>query len=202
MTAPGAQGAPRSAEGAPRSIVVLGDSLSAAYGIAQARGWVALLAERLMREHPDYSVVNASISGDTSAGGAARIAKTLSQHKPAILILELGANDGLRGLPVAEMKRNLKTIVSTAKKRGIDVLLTGMEAPPNYGAAYTSEFRRAFRDLAMEERVAFMPFYLYQVAGVSSLNIADGIHPNPAGARIVEANLWRLLKPLLDKQAR
>jgi acyl-CoA thioesterase-1 len=100
------------------------------------------------------------------------------------------------------MKQNLKTIITAAKRRGIDVLLTGMEAPPNYGSASTSDFRRVFRDLAGEEHVALMPFYLYQVAGVPALNIADGLHPNPTGARIVEANLWRSLKPLLDKQDR
>src|SRR5262249_42932548 len=119
-----------------------------------------------------------------------------------ILVLELGANDGLRGLPVAQMKQNLQTIIETAKKRSIDVLLTGMEAPPNYGAAYTSEFRRAFRDLAAEQGVAFMPFYLSEAAGTPTLNIADETHPTPAGARIVETNLWRSLKPLIEKRAR
>jgi len=148
-----------------------------------------------------FEVVNAGVSGDTSAGGLRRLDWSLDGDV-RILVVELGANDGLRGLPVADMKRNLQTIIQTAKKRGIDVLLTGMEAPPNYGPAYTSEFRRVFRDLAAEERVALMPFYLYEVAGIPTLNIADGIHPNPAGARIVEANLWRSLEPLLEKQRR
>jgi acyl-CoA thioesterase I len=197
---PVAAAAPAPAPKRPR-IVFLGDSLTAGYGLDLEQSVPSLVQKQLDAEGYSYEVVNAGVSGDTSAGGLRRLDWSLDGDV-RILVVELGANDGLRGLPVAEMKRNLKTILSTAKKRGIDVLLTGMEAPPNYGAAYTSEFRRAFRDLATEERVAFMPFYLYQVAGVSSLNIADGIHPNPAGARIVEANLWRLLKPLLDKQAR
>jgi acyl-CoA thioesterase I len=197
---PSAAAAPGAALKRPR-IVFLGDSLTAGYGLDLEQSVPSLVQKQLDAGGYNYEVVNAGVSGDTSAGGLRRLEWSLDGDVK-ILVVELGANDGLRGLPVAEMKRNLKTIVLTAKKRGIDVLLTGMEAPPNYGAAYTSEFRRAFRDLAAEERVAFMPFYLYQVAGVSSLNIADGIHPNPAGARIVEVNLWRLLKPLLDKQAR
>ena len=182
-------------------IVFLGDSLTAGYGVELEQSVPSLVQKQLDAEGYQYEVVNAGVSGDTSAGGLRRLEWSLDGDV-RILVVELGANDGLRGLPVAEMKDNLKTIISTAKKRGIDVLLTGMEAPPNYGAAYTAEFRRVFRDLAAEERVAFMPFYLYQVAGVPTLNIADGIHPNPAGARIVEANLWRSLKPLLDRQPR
>ena len=182
-------------------IVFLGDSLTAGYGLDLEQSVPSLVQNQLDAEGYKFDVVNAGVSGDTSAGGLRRLEWSLDGDV-RILVLELGANDGLRGLPVADMKKNLKTIIDTAQMRGIDVLLTGMEAPPNYGPAYTAEFRRAFRDLAGEERVAFMPFYLYQVAGVASLNIADGMHPNPAGARIVEANLWRSLKPLLDKQAR
>jgi acyl-CoA thioesterase I len=182
-------------------IVFLGDSLTAGYGLDLEQSVPSLVQKHLDAEGYKYDVVNAGVSGDTSAGGLRRLDWSLDGDV-RILVLELGANDGLRGLPVAEMKRNLQTIIQTARKRGIDVLLTGMEAPPNYGAAYTSEFRRAFRDVAAEERVAFMPFYLYEVAGIPTLNIADGIHPNPAGARIVEANLWRSLKPLVEKQAR
>jgi acyl-CoA thioesterase-1 len=180
-------------------IVFLGDSLTAGYGLDVEQSVPSLVQKHLDAEGYEYEVVNAGVSGDTSAGGLRRLDWSLDGDV-RILVVELGANDGLRGLPVAEMKTNLKTIVQTARKRGIDVLLTGMEAPPNYGAAYTSEFRRAFRDLASEERVAFMPFYLYEVAGIPALNIADGIHPNPAGARIVETNLWRSLKPLVEKR--
>jgi len=182
-------------------IVFLGDSLTAGYGLDLEQSVPSLVQMQLEAEGYDYEVVNAGVSGDTSAGGLRRLDWSLDGDV-RILVLELGANDGLRGLPVADMKKNLKSIITTAKRRKIDVLLTGMEAPPNYGQAYTAEFRRVFRDLAAEEQVALMPFYLYQVAGVPSLNIADGIHPNPAGARIVEANLWRSLKPLLDKQGR
>jgi acyl-CoA thioesterase I len=182
-------------------IVFLGDSLTAGYGLDLEQSVPSLVQKHLDAEGYKYEVVNAGVSGDTSAGGLRRLEWSLDGDV-RILVVELGANDGLRGLPVAEMKRNLKTIVQNARKRGINVLLTGMEAPPNYGAAYTSEFRRAFRDLASEEQVAFMPFYLYEVAGIPTLNIADGIHPNPAGARIVEGNLWRSLKPLLEKQSR
>ena len=190
--------APTSAR--PR-IVFLGDSLTAGYGLDIEQSVPSLVQQQLDAEGYKFEVVNAGVSGDTSAGGLRRLEWSLDGDV-RILVLELGANDGLRGLPVAGMKQNLKTIIATARKRGIEVLLTGMEAPPNYGPAYTSEFRRVFRDLADEEHVAFMPFYLYEVAGVPTLNIADGMHPNPAGARIVEANLWRSLKPLLDKRAR
>ena len=182
-------------------IVFLGDSLTAGYGLDIDDSVPSLVQKQLDAEGYTYEVVNAGVSGDTSAGGLRRLDWSLDGDV-RILVLELGANDGLRGLPVTEMKENLRTIIRTAKMRGIEVLLTGMEAPPNYGQAYTSDFRRVFRDVAAEEKVAFMPFYLYQVAGVPTLNIADGMHPNPAGARIVEANLWRSLKPLLEKQDR
>jgi acyl-CoA thioesterase-1 len=199
-TTPAAAAASAPVATRPR-IVFLGDSLTAGYGLAVEQSVPSLVQQHLDAEGYKFDVVNAGVSGDTSAGGLRRLDWSL-EGDVRILVVELGANDGLRGLPVADMKRNLKSIVQTAKKRGIDVLLTGMEAPPNYGAAYTSEFRRAFRDVAAEERVAFMPFYLYEVAGIPALNIADGIHPNPTGARIVEANLWRSLKPLLEKQRR
>jgi acyl-CoA thioesterase-1 len=194
--APVAASAPRR----PR-IVFLGDSLTAGYGLDIEQSVPSLVQKQLDAEGYTYDVVNAGVSGDTSAGGLRRLEWSLDGDV-RILVVELGANDGLRGLPVADMKKNLKTIITAAKMRGIVVLLTGMEAPPNYGEAYTSDFRRAFRDLAGEEHVVFMPFYLYQVAGVPALNIADGMHPNPAGARIVETNLWRSLKPLLDTQGR
>jgi acyl-CoA thioesterase-1 len=201
-TPPPAATAPVSAPASahPR-IVFLGDSLTAGLGLDAEQSVPSLVQKHLDAEGYKYEVVNAGVSGDTSAGGLRRLEWSLDGDV-RILVVELGANDGLRGLPVAQMKQNLRTIVQTAKKRGIDVLLTGMEAPPNYGAAYTSEFRRVFRDVAAEEHVAFMPFFLYEVAGIPALNIADGIHPNPAGARIVETNLWRSLKPLLEKQAR
>jgi acyl-CoA thioesterase I len=194
--------APVAAPSATRSrIVFLGDSLTAGYGLDLEQSVPSLFQKHLDAEGYTYEVVNAGVSGDTSAGGLRRLEWSLDGDV-RILVIELGANDGLRGLPVAGTKQNLKTIIGKARDRGIEVLLTGMEAPPNYGPAYTSDFRRAFRDLAAEERVAFMSFYLDGVAGNPSLNIADGMHPNPAGARIVEANLWQALRPMLRRQDR
>jgi acyl-CoA thioesterase I len=194
--------APVAAQVAARPrIIFLGDSLTAGYGLDLEQSVPSLIQKHLDAEGYKYEVVNAGVSGDTSAGGLRRLEWSLDGDV-RILVIELGANDGLRGLPVAGMKQNLKTIIGKARDRSIEVLLTGMEAPPNYGPAYTSDFRRAFRDLAAEERVAFMSFYLDGVAGNPSLNIADGMHPNPAGARIVEANLWQALRPMLRRQDR
>ena len=180
-----------------QSILVFGDSLSAAYGIAQSRGWVALLAERLKRERADYSVVNASISGETTAGGAARIARALEQHKPAIVIVELGANDGLRGLPVAQMKQNLARMIGEAQKSGARVLLVGMKLPPNYGPDYTRAFESAFSELAKERKTAFVPFLLEDVAANDSLFQTDRIHPTEAAQPLILERVWKALAPLL-----
>jgi len=179
-------------------IVFLGDSLTAGYGLARQESVPSLIQARLDSTGYRYEVVNAGVSGDTSAGGLSRLDWSLSGDVQ-VLVIELGANDGLRGLPVAAMKNNLDQIIRRARQRGITVLLTGMEAPPNYGAVYTKEFRQAFQALAQTHKVPFIPFFLQGVAGIPSLNIADGIHPNPAGARIVEANVWRALQPLLSK---
>lgn len=182
---------------APR-VVILGDSLTAGLGLDRAQSFPSLLQARLDREGYNYQVVNAGVSGDTSAGGLRRLDWAL-EGNVRVLVVELGANDGLRGLPPSAMKRNLSEIITRAKSRGITVLLTGMEAPPNYGAAYTSEFRQVFSDLASEHRVIFVPFFLEGVAGNPALNQRDGIHPNPEGARIVERTLWQALEPLLEK---
>jgi acyl-CoA thioesterase I len=178
-------------------IVFLGDSLTAGLGLAKEQSVPALIQKHLDDEHYQYEVVNAGVSGDTSAGGLSRLDWSLDGDV-RVLVLELGANDGLRGLPPSAMKRNLSEIITRAKSRGITVLLTGMEAPPNYGAAYTKEFRQVFPDLAREHDVALVPFYLNGVAGVPALNQRDGIHPNPEGARIVERTIWQSLEPLLD----
>ena len=178
-------------------IVFLGDSLTAGLGLDPSQSVTALLQQRLLAEGYPYEVVNAGVSGDTSAGGLSRLDWSLDGDVK-ILVVELGGNDGLRGLPIAALKRNLSQIIEHAQQRQVRVLLTGMEAPPNFGAAYTTEFRQVFRDLAREHRVAFMPFFLDGVAGNAGLNQTDGIHPNPAGARVVEANVWRALEPLLD----
>jgi acyl-CoA thioesterase I len=182
-------------------IVFLGDSLTAGYGLAREQSVPSLIQARLNAAGYRYEVVNAGVSGDTSAGGLSRLDWSLAGDVD-VLVIELGANDGLRGLPVAEMKRNLEEIITRAKKRDVTVILTGMEAPPNYGPAYTSEFRQVFRDLADDHDVEFVPFYLEGVAGNANLNISDGIHPNPAGARIVEQTIWRALEPVLEKSDR
>jgi acyl-CoA thioesterase-1 len=182
---------------AEKSIVIFGDSLSAAYGIAQARGWVALLSERLKRQHPDYIVVNASISGDTSSGGASRIRKTLQQHKPALLVLELGANDGLRGLPVAQMKENLGRIIEQAQQAGARVVLVGMKLPPNYGPDYTRAFESAFGELARRYRTALVPFLLEDLAEKPELFQGDRIHPGEAAQPLMLERVWKALAPLL-----
>ena len=179
-------------------IVFLGDSLTAGYGIVKSEAVPALIQQRLDAAGYRYEVVNAGVSGDTSAGGLSRLEWSLD-GQVAVLVLELGANDGLRGLPVSQMKQNLTEIIRRTRQRGITVILTGMEAPPNYGPAYTAEFRQAFRDLADEHHVIFMPFYLAGVAGHPDLNISDGMHPNAAGSRLIEQSVWRVLEPSLRK---
>ena len=165
----------------------------------ERRGWVALLEERLKRERPDYSVVNASISGEITAGGLARIGKVLERQKPAIVILALGANDGLRGLPVAAMKKNLSAIIEQAQKAGAKVLLVGMRLPPNYGEDYTKAFERTFTDLAKSHRTALLPFLLDGFGEKAELFQADRIHPTEAAQPAVLKNVWKPLAPLLRK---
>jgi acyl-CoA thioesterase-1 len=198
-TAPPTSSATASTAAASRPrIVFLGDSLTAGYGLDLSQSVPSLIQARLTGEGYNYEVVNAGVSGDTSAGGLSRLDWSLDGDV-RILVLELGANDGLRGLPVDALKKNLETIIARAEQRGIRVVLTGMEAPPNYGPAYTASFRKVYRDLAREHDVVFVPFYLQGVAGDPALNIADGIHPNPQGARIVAQNIWQSLAPLLSK---
>ena len=165
----------------------------------ERRGWVALLGERLQRERYDYNVANASISGETTAGGLARIAGVLERHKPDIVILALGANDGLRGLPVAAMKKNLEAIIARSQKAGAKVLLVGMRLPPNYGEGYTQGFERAFGELAKNHRTALLPFLLEGFADNSELFQADRIHPGEAAQAKVLKNVWKPLAPLLRK---
>jgi acyl-CoA thioesterase-1 len=178
-------------------IVVLGDSLTAGFGLASTDlAFPADLQRRLDQAGYHFQVINAGVSGDTTAGGLRRLEWSLRGHVQ-VLIVALGGNDGLRGIPVAEMKSNLAEIIETAQGRGIRVLLAGMEAPPNYGPAYTREFHAVFRDLAAQYHVAFLPFLLAHVAGVGELNQADGIHPTPEGAKIVADNVWGVLQPML-----
>lgn len=189
--------APVEDSGLPR-IVVLGDSLSAGLGLLEAQSYPALLQQKLNAEGYKWEIVNAGVSGDTSAAGLARLDWALEQGRVRLLVLELGANDGLRGLPPAEMKKNLAAIIEQAQGKGIAVLLAGMEAPPNFGPEYTVSFRQVYRDLAKEYKLPFVPFLLDKVAGVPSLNQADGIHPNADGAQIVADTVWTALKPMVD----
>lgn len=177
-------------------LVVLGDSLTAGLGLDTDQAFPTLLEQRLRAEGFELTVVNAGVSGDTTAAGLSRTEWSLAGDV-RVLIVALGGNDGLRGLPVEQMKRNLDEIVSLATRRGIAVLLAGMEAPPNFGAIYTAQFRDVFHELAREHDVAFMPFLLEGVAGDPTLNQADQIHPNAAGAAIVAARVRQALEPLL-----
>jgi acyl-CoA thioesterase-1 len=177
--------------------LVLGDSISAAYGIPRERGWVNLLAQRLEREHPDYIVVNASISGDTSGGGRARLRPLLAKHRPAIVILELGGNDGLRGMPVGQMRANLDAIIGESQAIGARVLLLGMRVPPNYGEMYAQSFAAAFRELARTHRLALVPFLLEDFAEKPDLFQPDRIHPTEAAQPLMLERVWKELKPLL-----
>ena len=182
-------------------IVAFGDSLTAGLGLRAAESYPALLQKRLEADGYGYEVVNAGVSGDTSAGGLRRLDWAL-EGDVRFLILELGANDLLRGQPVSEMKKNLAEIIERAKARGIKVLLAGMYAPTNAGADYQREVQEAFQSLAREHQVTLIPFFLDRVAGVESLNQADGIHPNPEGTKIVADTVYRSLRPLLDKEKR
>jgi acyl-CoA thioesterase-1 len=188
---------PAAADRRPK-IVVLGDSLTAGLGLAPADAFPSVLQRKIDASGLQFEVVNAGVSGDTSAGGLRRLDWSL-QPDARILVLALGANDGLRGLPVAEMKRNLSTIIETAQARHVSVVLTGMEAPPNYGAEYAVAFRQAFPDLSKRYKIPLVPFLLDRVAGQPSLNQGDGIHPNVRGAQMVADTVWATLKLELDR---
>jgi acyl-CoA thioesterase I len=162
------------------------------------QAYPALLQQKLDEDGYGWEVVNAGVSGDTSAAGLQRLDWALQEKNVRVLILELGANDGLRGLPVEEMKKNLAAIIEVARARHIAVLLLGMEAPPNYGPEYAASFRQVYRDLARQYKVTFVPFMLDRVAGISNLNQADGIHPNIEGTQIVADTLWHALRPMVD----
>lgn len=197
--APAAATRPSRPAGTPR-IVFLGDSLTAGLGLPENESYPSLIQARLDREGYAYEVVNAGVSGDTSAGGLRRLDWSLDGNVK-VLLLALGGNDGLRGLPTAELKRNLATIIETATARGVQVVLAGMEAPPNNGQEYAAAFRAIYRDLAQQYRVPLIPFLLLGVAGDTALNQADGIHPNTRGAEIVAELIWRALTPVLSEPA-
>ena len=185
-------------EGGPK-IVFLGDSLTAGLGLPADQSFPSLISEQLKTRGYGYQVVNAGVSGDTSAGGLRRLDWSL-EGDVRVLVLALGANDGLRGLPTSEMKKNLRAVLDAARQRRIKVVLAGMEAPPNNGPDYAREFREVYADLAKEYDVRFVPFLLMGVAGTPSLNQADGIHPNSKGARMVADLVWAELEPLLERQ--
>ncbi len=178
-------------------ILIYGDSLSAAYGIPQQQGWVALLKEKLHAESLNYDIINASISGETTSGGLTRFEKTLQQTKPKIVILELGANDGLRGLPVKDMQKNLASMILQGKQSGAKILLIGMRIPPNYGPKYTDEFSQTYVNLASQHNIALVPFMLDHIAAKPDLIQQDGLHPNVLGQPIILKNIWPALQKLL-----
>ena len=194
-------GTAAAAPSAPPVILVMGDSLSAAYNLKVSEGWVALLDARLKQGGYDYTVVNASISGETTAGGLARLPETLGQHKPAIVILELGANDGLRGTPLKVMRDDLERMVRLSSQAGAKVLLVGILLPPNYGKAYADKFSAVYTDLARQYRLPLVPFLLEGVVEHRELLQADGMHPIADAEPKVLENVWIPLQPLLQKQA-
>ena len=180
---------------------MLGDSLSAGYGVPVGQGWVTLLQGRLTHEGYEYRVVNASVSGETTGGALARLRRTLEVQKPALVIVELGGNDGLRGLPIADVRRNFDDILRLSQQAGARILLLGMRIPPNYGPAYTQAFHAMYGELSERHRVPLVPFFLAKVALDDTLMQDDGIHPNAKAQPLLLDTLWPMLKPLLKKPA-
>ncbi|WP_455925075.1 arylesterase [Pseudomonas putida] len=179
------------------TVLVVGDSISAGLGLDTSKGWVSLLRQRLEHEGFKDSVVNASISGDTTANGQARLPALLAANKPSVVIVELGGNDGLQGHPPAQLQQNLAGMIDAARAAGAKVLLLGMKLPPNYGARYTSAFAQVYGNVATEKNVALVPFFLEGVGGVPELMQADGIHPAVNAQGKLLENVWPQLKPLL-----
>ena len=176
-------------------ILVMGDSLSAEYGLTRGTGWVRLLETQLQQEASPWTVFNASISGETSSGGLSRLPKLLEQKKPRIVLLELGANDALRGLSIQESDRNLRKMIQLSKNSGAKVLLFGMQIPPNYGQDYTKQFQDLFPKLARQEQIELLPFFLKGVASDLNLFQADRIHPNEKAQTILFKNVWGAMAP-------
>ena len=183
---------------AQKNILIVGDSISAAYGMSLEEGWVALLARRLEQKHPDYAVVNASISGETSAGAATRLPALLETHQPSVVVLELGGNDGLSGYPIKRFRENMNRMLSQSRESGAALLLLGMEIPPNYGARYTELFRSSYSTLAEDNGAALVPFLLDGVATHPELMQADRIHPAPAAQQLLLNTMWPYLERLLE----
>jgi len=181
-----------------RTVLVMGDSLSAAYGLAPSQGWVALIGARLARDKPGWRLVNASISGETSAGGAARVVREVVLHRPAVVVIALGANDGLRGLPLRQTRTNLARMIGAAHGIGAEVLLVGMRMPPNYGAAYTRDFERSFPQLARRFDTALLPFLLEPIARDRNAFQDDNLHPVADVQPALRDHVWTALAPLLE----
>lgn len=179
------------------TILVWGDSLSAGYGLKADQAWPALLQSRLRSEGFQHTVVNASLSGETTAGGRSRLPRALAEHKPSVVVLELGANDGLRGLPFRQMQENLQAMLVMARQAGARTLLIGMEMPPNYGAAYVARFRQVYAETAKARDTAFVPFLMEGFANRQELFQPDGIHPTPEAQPLIVQTVWKGLKPLL-----
>lgn len=180
-----------------RTILVMGDSLSAAYGLSASQGWVALTADRIAKTKPGWRVVNASISGETTAGGASRIAAELKRHKPAVVVIELGANDGLRGLSLAQSRANLERMIKAAQATKARVLLVGMRIPPNYGRDYTQRFERNFSELSKLHKTVFVPFLLEPIALDRNAFQADNLHPTASAQPRLRDHVWKALAPML-----
>ncbi|HDR8924253.1 arylesterase [Burkholderia vietnamiensis] len=193
-----ASAAPAAPEGRP-TLVVLGDSLSAEYGLPRDTGWVALLRQRLAAERIDYSVANASVSGDTTSGGRARLPAVLQRLKPSIVIVELGSNDALRGVPVATTEQNLRDIIAAARRAHAQVVLVGMYVPPNYGPDYTQKFHAVYTRLSKQLGVPLVPFLLAGIENKPEMFQSDQMHPGEQAQRVLLDNVWPTLKPLLGK---
>jgi acyl-CoA thioesterase-1 len=188
-----------SAYSAPKTVLVVGDSLSAEYGLTRGSGWVALLEQRLKAQKIDARIVNASISGETTSGGRTRLPALLQQHKPNLVVLELGANDGLRGLPVNAAEDNLRTMIALAQKNQAKVLLVGMRMPPNYGRAYTERFAGMYKELSGELKVPLVPFMLEGVAQEPANFQADRLHPLATAHPTILNNIWPQFAPLIKE---
>lgn len=184
-------------QAAAQTLLVVGDSISAGLGLDTSLGWISLLDKRLKEQGFDYQVVNASISGDTTAGGLARLPALLSEQKPKLVVIELGGNDGLRGMAPAQLQQNLASMVDQSRQAGAKVILLGMRLPPNYGQRYTDAFAKVFDSVASEQKVPLVPFFLEGVGGVQDMMQADGIHPAVAAQPKLLDNVWPTLKPLL-----
>ncbi|MCH1598858.1 MAG: arylesterase [Pseudomonadales bacterium] len=181
-----------------KKVLVFGDSLSASYGIEEEQGWVNLLSEKLRQAQSPYSVINASVSGETSTGGLSRLPAALAEFQPSVVILELGGNDGLRGLPLATLQSNLEEMVSLSQRAGAEVLLAGIQIPPNYGPRYTEPFYALFGDIAESEQLPFVPFLIDGIPQQPELMQNDGIHPRAEAQHMILDNVWPVLAPMLQ----